>query len=290
MADKISFVLYTRYEEQINMLNDEQAGQLMKAIFAYQKTGEVKISDPVVGMLWSVIKQQLDIDNQKYQETCVKRKEAGSKGGKSKNSKSEVKEANQANASFAKQCEANQADNDIEYEYDLESDIDNNKTNSGDGGRGRTHARELEPQDNQAMSLEVGAVKTADNHPTHGLNIIQYGDYPTTGTELQQVKAFTAKLFKQYRRKGACEADIQRVFDFVYYRQELSNGQAIAVFDQQKAALLEYAFEQAAASGSTSWRYIDGIYRNFVERGIKTLEQAKEYEFKWQRGDERARF
>ena len=84
MADKISFVLYTRYEEQINMLNDEQAGQLMKAIFAYQKKGEAEVSDPVVAMLWSVIKQQLDVDNQKYQETCNNRKEAGKKGGRPK--------------------------------------------------------------------------------------------------------------------------------------------------------------------------------------------------------------
>lgn len=139
MAEKSSFVLYTRYREQINMLNNEQAGQLMKAIFDYQAVGEVEIEDPVVAMLWSVMKQQLDADDQKYQEVCAKRKEAGSKGGRSK---CKTEQANQANAIFAKQTEANQADNEIDNENDIDissssndyEDIDNIKTSCAFSG------------------------------------------------------------------------------------------------------------------------------------------------------------
>ena len=42
MAKKIEkngFILYNNYEEQINMLSDDQAGQLIKGIFAYVRTG-----------------------------------------------------------------------------------------------------------------------------------------------------------------------------------------------------------------------------------------------------------
>lgn len=134
MADKISFVLYTRYREQINLLNNEQAGQLMKAIFDYQAGEAVSIADQVVAMLWSVMKQQLDTDNQKYQETCAKRKEAGAKGGKSKTSKSKNAEAKQANAFFAKQTEAKQADIDIDCDIDIENDSDISSSSLDDEG------------------------------------------------------------------------------------------------------------------------------------------------------------
>lgn len=279
MAEKSSFVLYTRYREQINMLNDEQAGQLMKAIFDYQAMGEVVIEDPVVAMLWSVMKQQLDADNQKYQEVCTKRKEAGAKGGKSKNSKSKNKEAKQANAIFAKQTEANQADNDIEYdiEIDNENDIDisspsndyediyNNKTSSG-GGSGAGDARKALPVDN--APLEVGADE-ADDHPI---------------CISPEVQSFASNLFVRYRDKQPTKADMQRIIEYSCRPEYDNTGNRYAMLDKQKAELLQYAFEQATENGNTSWNYIHGIYRKFRERGIENLEDAYGYAYQREQG------
>lgn len=64
MMDREAFTLYTKYREQINKLSDEQAGQLMKAIFDYQATGEEEIKDAEVEMLWSIMKQQNILDDE----------------------------------------------------------------------------------------------------------------------------------------------------------------------------------------------------------------------------------
>ncbi len=78
--DKISFLMYLDYEEQFNLLTDEQLGQLMRAIMTYEKTRELPQLDGIVKMAFSFIKQQLDRDNDKWQDEKQKRSEAGKKG------------------------------------------------------------------------------------------------------------------------------------------------------------------------------------------------------------------
>lgn len=268
MAEKSSFVLYTRYREQINMLNDEQAGQLMKAIFDYQAMGEAAIEDPVVAMLWSVMKQQLDIDNEKYQETCAKRKEAGAKGGKSKNSKSENKEAKQANAIFAKQTKAKQADNDNECENEIDNENDSDMSSSSDDYEDIDHSARGRCRREEAEAIVP-----------FGKDVI-----PSTQEEIRKVENLAEHLCMAYKQKPPNKTDVQKVFDYVHVRTELPNGEAVATFDQQKAALLEYAWEQAAAADNVSWRYIDGIYRNWNGNGIDSLQKLEEHEFKRQHG------
>ena len=46
--EKISFVLYGSYEEQLNMLTDEQVGILLRNIYSYVRTGEKHADDPMV--------------------------------------------------------------------------------------------------------------------------------------------------------------------------------------------------------------------------------------------------
>ena len=78
--DKSSFLIYLDYQEQFELLTDEQAGQLIKAIIKYEKTGEITKLDGMTKMAFSFIKQQLDRDNEKWKEEKQKRSEAGKKG------------------------------------------------------------------------------------------------------------------------------------------------------------------------------------------------------------------
>ena len=78
--DKSSFLIYLDYQEQFELLTDEQAGQLIKAIIKYEKTGEIAKLDGMTKMAFSFIKQQLDRDNEKWKEEKQKRSEAGKKG------------------------------------------------------------------------------------------------------------------------------------------------------------------------------------------------------------------
>lgn len=77
MMKKKSFLLYTDSTPQIELLSDEEAGQLIKGIFRYVTFGEELVTDNrVLAMTFAVFKSQLDRGQEKYEETCRKRTEA----------------------------------------------------------------------------------------------------------------------------------------------------------------------------------------------------------------------
>ena len=110
---KNSFVLYTNYLKQVELLENEQRGILFTAILKYAAEKELPEMDGVTAMAFSFICSNIDADNEKYERTVEARKKAGSKGGK----------ANQANASFAKQIDDNDNDNDIDIDNDSNKNI-----------------------------------------------------------------------------------------------------------------------------------------------------------------------
>lgn len=58
--DKNSFLLYTDYYEQFELLSDEEAGILIKSIIKYEKTKEIPELTGAVKMAFSFIKKDLD--------------------------------------------------------------------------------------------------------------------------------------------------------------------------------------------------------------------------------------
>jgi len=115
-TDKPGFVLYKDLQPILDKLTVPQCGHLMKAIFHYQNTGELSELDPVTEIAMISVVSHFKRDALKYENTCVKRREAGSKGGKQK----------VANASKPLQDVANVADIDIDIDIDreIETDID----------------------------------------------------------------------------------------------------------------------------------------------------------------------
>lgn len=113
-----SFVLYKDFEETINILTDEQAGRIFKAIFEYERTGEIPELDQILKVTFIPIKQSLDRNGNKWAEECNRRKEAGKLGGeaKARNAKNNV--ANVASAKSSTNFLANVADNDSVNEYE----------------------------------------------------------------------------------------------------------------------------------------------------------------------------
>jgi uncharacterized protein YqgV (UPF0045/DUF77 family) len=112
---KNSFILYNDQKNVIDKLTDEQAGKLIKAIYAYVNDEEM-ILDNMLDLVITPFITALEKDKEKYIETCNKRARAGSEGGKQR-------VANQANASKSKQIKqkvANQADKDNDKDNDNE--------------------------------------------------------------------------------------------------------------------------------------------------------------------------
>ena len=79
---KDSFILFTEYSEQFNMLTDEQAGVLIKAIFAYSSDEELPEMDGVTRMAFSFIRSALDRSDKEYQRRVEANRENGRGGGR----------------------------------------------------------------------------------------------------------------------------------------------------------------------------------------------------------------
>ena len=79
---KDGFVIYTKYEEQIKMLTDTQAGILLRAMLCYQKGEPLPKMDGLTTMAFTFIRQQNDEDGKRREEICRINKENGMKGGR----------------------------------------------------------------------------------------------------------------------------------------------------------------------------------------------------------------
>ena len=92
MAEKNSFVLYTEYLKHIQKMSMEQRGELFTAILCYAAGDPLPELDAAPDMAFSFIKERMDRDTEKYEETIDRRKEAGRKGGlaKASNAKQEI--------------------------------------------------------------------------------------------------------------------------------------------------------------------------------------------------------
>lgn len=117
-----SFILYTEIGDHMKLLTNEQRGILFTAILAYERGEDLPEMDQAVSILFSFIKIRLDINEEKYKETCEARSRAGRAGGRPKANAFDEKQekAKKANAFSEKQSEAKKA----EYEYEYENDIE----------------------------------------------------------------------------------------------------------------------------------------------------------------------
>ena len=91
-----SFVIYTKIKETVEKLSNEQKGQLFQAILDFETDKEPVFSDSAVELVFIPIRQDLERNNEKWEETRKKRSEAGRKGGAPKGNKNALKQANQS--------------------------------------------------------------------------------------------------------------------------------------------------------------------------------------------------
>lgn len=91
--DKKSFVVRLDLIEQLELLNNEQRGAVFMAMCYYVRDGvDPDFDDPLQKMMWSIVKQQIDRDTQKYEEKCIKNAENGKKGGRPRKKETEKTE------------------------------------------------------------------------------------------------------------------------------------------------------------------------------------------------------
>ncbi len=120
---KDNFILYSEQEQLFNLLNDTQAGKLIKAIFEYEKNGTIPKLNPQTNMAFISIKTTLDRNKEKYEKVIERNKQNGKKGGRPKT------QNNPENPVGFLETQNNpekpkKADNDNEHDNDNEYDID----------------------------------------------------------------------------------------------------------------------------------------------------------------------
>lgn len=93
-----------------------------------------------------------------------------------------------------------------------------------------------------------------------------------------QIKHITEELFDKYFTRQPSKQDMLKVFEYVYRSESTGFRQANLSIDKDKRDVLEYAFSQASLSGNNNWAYIDGIFVNLRQRGLKTLDDCEDYD------------
>ena len=104
MGEKKSFVLYYDFKEPLEELSDKDKGQVLMAMFEYCEYGTIPQLSKQAAIAFKFLKKFLDIDREKYEEKCNKRREAGAKGGAPKGNqnakKNNQKQAKQADIRY----------------------------------------------------------------------------------------------------------------------------------------------------------------------------------------------
>ena len=298
---KNKFHLYKNYIRSVEKMTNEQAGELFKMILHFVNTGELLESeDPRVDSAFDFIGERLEFDTRNYVDTCQKNSENGKQGGRPKKettlevkpeAKTETisradedkpkkpkkpKKANGFSEKAKKADTETDTDTDMETETDIDTDTDTNHKTS----------LLLRPCSGGTGASEENAAGNSDN-PDNPDELTRYGEnqHLTTRGVIVQMEDFAAELVRKYWGRAACENDVEKVYDKCYMPGTLPNGEWGAVFSTEKSDLLRYAFQQAAMQNGCTWSYIEGIYKKFDERRIRTVEEAVEKEYEWQRGE-----
>lgn len=77
------FMLYKRYKPMIDVLSDEQAGKLMRILFAYFETWEEpQIEDGMIKMVFAMVSADMKQADENWKKMCSRNAENGRKGGR----------------------------------------------------------------------------------------------------------------------------------------------------------------------------------------------------------------
>lgn len=130
--NKTSFILYSDQRSLINLLSDEQAGVLLKHIFAYVNDENPINTDQLINVVFEPIKQQFKRDLVKWERT----KEGRSAAGKASAEARRINKAQQTstNVNKAQQTSTNPTVNDNVNVNVNVNDIKYNSTESIDFG------------------------------------------------------------------------------------------------------------------------------------------------------------
>lgn len=123
-----SFILYHSFWSIFALLSMEQRGELVTAIFEYERLGHLATElSPILEIAFAGIKDTLQRDREAYAEKCEKNAENGKKGGRPR--KAEATDTAPKTERFFEKPKKAYNDNDIENENENDIGIDSGNGN-----------------------------------------------------------------------------------------------------------------------------------------------------------------
>ena len=150
-SSRKSMVMYYDMIDLLERMDGEDAKQLVLSMLIYSRDGVVPDHRPDIDLVFTLLKAQIDRDNDRYDDTVKKRSDAGRKGGKASDKQNKQAEAN---AYFAKQTEQMQTN---------EANAKQNKQMQTNQANASFAKQNKQMQTNQAVAVAVAdAVADAD--------------------------------------------------------------------------------------------------------------------------------
>ena len=270
------FVFYQSFHDMITLIPDSEtqlAAYGMICAYALEGT-ESETDNWILNLLFYAVKPLIDSNR--------KRQENGKKGGRKQATEvqTEAVTAEQVTdlpSFLVEETEIQEMNVDEEDTPTIlvqEEPIHNNMVQEEDIPK--ILVQEEYQQEDKVQEEQIGVRA----EPCQNEEILLYGanKYPVTQTELKKIQNFARDLFQKHNfGRILNEFDIDKIMKYTVARREI-NGVAVGVLDRDKADLLKYAVEQAEAAEKLNWRYIEGMYRRFEQRDIKTADEAYQYD------------
>ena len=146
--EKSAFLVYHDWETFFDSLDsNEEAGELIRALFAFAKRGEITEFSGALKMAFIFMSQQIEADSEKWKEVCEKRKEAINKRWNEKN----TKDTNEYNSIQKIQMNTSDTDND----NDNVNENDNVNVNDNDNDNDNISIKENKQKKNSIAEYQI---------------------------------------------------------------------------------------------------------------------------------------
>ena len=176
---KTSFVLYSDQRGIFDKLSDDQAGKLIKHVFAYVND-ENPEGDFITELAFESIMRQLKRDLEKWSETRAGRSKAGKASAEARRKKKEQELTNSTNVKSVQQTSTNPTVNDNDNVNDNDTDI-----------------KEVDSTTAKAIDFD---------------NLLKYINQ-TFGREFRIINESVRKSYKARLKEGYLNSDIQKAIN-----------------------------------------------------------------------------
>ena len=132
IKERNCFLLYHTFANQFELLNMEERGLLITAVFQYAKNQSISIELPMlVQMAFSCMKDTLDRDMESYTAKCKQNAENGKKGGRPK--KDLFLPKTEGFFEIPEKADKDR-DKDMDLDFELKNDLDRDRDKDIDSG------------------------------------------------------------------------------------------------------------------------------------------------------------